>query len=111
MGIGDASVWLLERANAAHVIVAEHKIEYVEVLCDTRRIRRARDRGNDSLLHQPAQCDLRESLAGALRDLAKNRIVGEAAARQRTIGGEHQATFVARGDHFALVKIRMALGL
>ena len=56
----------LSAAMRAHVVVAELEIEDVEVLGDAHRVRRARNGGDDGLLHQPAQSHLREGLAGAL---------------------------------------------
>src|ERR1700722_3855854 len=83
--IGDASVRFLERADPAHIVIAQLEIEHVDILRDPLRIRRTRYCRDDVLLHQPAQRYLRKCLAGTLCDLGQHRLVDQTATGQRTI--------------------------
>jgi hypothetical protein len=58
----------LRSAEPAHLVVAEQKIEDVEIPRDVALFQRTRDRGDAGLLDQPPQADLRMRLAVRLRD-------------------------------------------
>ena len=96
---------------ALHFISTQGEIEDVEALAHVFGVARTRDRCDDVLLDQPAQCDLRDGAALGFGDLAEHRIVENAATRQRAVGHEDQAFAAAMGEHFGLIEVGVVFGL
>src|SRR5690348_14534443 len=71
--IGNAAVAARERADPAHFLRLQGKVENSKVLRDPLRVRRAWDREH-VLLDRPAERDLRDRLASRARNLGDHRI-------------------------------------
>src|SRR5579864_1782967 len=97
--IDEAAVAARQRADLAHLGVAQGEIEDRGVLRQPLELAGARNDG-DVLLHQEAQADLRRALAVRLGGAGEHRIVADVAARQRAVGDDRHAVLARAGDQF-----------
>src|ERR1700680_4220263 len=100
--VDDAPALLAEGGDRRHFLVAERKIEDVQVLLQPLALRGARD-GDDLLLHQPAQAHLRRCFPVGSADFREQPVPRRFAPRDRAIGGDRDAVLAAGGDHLRLV--------
>src|SRR5258708_12219803 len=82
--IGEPALGASHLGDALHLLAGKRKIEDVDVFRQPLDLRGPRDRA-DTLLHQPAQADLRRGLAVGPADLRQRRVALDAAFRHRTI--------------------------
>src|SRR6185437_15350237 len=79
--IGGAAVGPLEGIDPAHIVLVKYEVEHLDIFGNAGSVRGTRYRGNDVLLHQPTQRDLRGGLAVAPADVSQHNIALDAARR------------------------------
>src|SRR5581483_8060650 len=70
--IGGAAVGPLECIDPAHIVLVKYEVEHLDIFGNAGSVRGTRYCGNDVLLHQPTQCDLRGGLAVAPADVSQH---------------------------------------